>query len=175
MYGLCNTKGSDVFLCAVVPHEVVTLSSTVRMLVFVLHELCVTHPCACVYACVCDCVRLFSELSHRSLRCLAGFHAGGLKKDEKRLSFTGAAPHLEAHNMQWHTLSVTYTLSLSDTRNIQTSTLPCQWQLPKPFQIPKQNKIKPYTDAEAGCDYGSKMKREMHGRIKVCGITDRYL
>lgn len=64
-----------------------------------------------VYACVC--VRLFSGLSHRSLRCLAGFYADGLINGRETLvlhygSLLSILYYMTRHT-QTHTRTLTYT------------------------------------------------------------------
>lgn len=78
------------------------------------HE--VTHAFYCVFECItvcatCDmsamsvCVRLFPELSHRSLRCLAGFYADGpVNGWEMLVLHCGCSPSCNAwHDRRTHT------------------------------------------------------------------------
>lgn len=131
MRGNNSKKGSRVFLyVAAAPHVVLMLSCVVSMnvfcvLLFVLHVNLVWLSSVSVHVCVFMCVRLFSELSHRSLGCLAGFYADGLINEwEMLVLHYGCSPSCNArHDMTWHTHSLSavhYTCSHNKQRRKKT-------------------------------------------------------
>lgn len=99
-------------------------------------------PCLCM----CMCVRLFSELSHRSLRCLAGFYADGLINGwEMLVLHYGYSPSCNArHDPPPPTH--THRANRKRKKAPPTITLPCKWQLPKQVKV-KGSKTSNYTQS----------------------------
>lgn len=92
--------------------------------------------CLCMFMCV----RLFSELSHRSLRCLAGFYADGLINGwEMLVLHYGYSPFCNSR----HDPPDTHRANRKRKNTSLTIILPCKWQLSKQVKSEgKQNIIK---------------------------------